>query len=278
MALHVVPALLGERFRVVYRLRGNQADAHTKASLICMEQTVEFPGDLVPEGDIRDQIIGQIEALEPLDATSYRATISYAVETSGFELTQLLNVVFGNSSLQPGIRVESLDLPEALLKAFNGPRFGRPGLRERLGIAERPLLCTALKPMGLPVPALAHQAYIFALGGIDLIKDDHGLANQAFAPFRERVAACVEAVERANRETGRRSVYVPNVTAPADQMMPNALFATQAGAGGLMIAPGLAGLDAMRRLADDERIALPIISHPAFQGSYVINRDMGISF
>jgi len=45
----------------------------------------------------------------------------------------------------------------------------------------------------------------------------------------------------------------------------------------LLIAPGLVGLDTMRQLANDDRIALPIMSHPALQGSFVTSPDNGIS-
>jgi ribulose-bisphosphate carboxylase large chain len=205
------------------------------------------------------------------------ATISYAVETTGFELTQLLNVVFGNFSLKPGVRVERLELPEALLHAFAGPRFGRDRLRALLGIPRRPLLCTALKPMGLSVEALADQAYLLALGGIDLIKDDHGLSDQPFAPFAERVQRCAEAVARANRETGLRCLYLPNVTAAGDQVQHRAHLAHTAGAGGLLIAPGLAGWGTMAQIAADATLSLPIMSHPALQGSFVTSRESGIS-
>jgi S-methyl-5-thioribulose 1-phosphate isomerase len=131
--------------------------------------------------------------------------------------------------------------------------------------------------MGLPPAQLAALAYQFALGGIDIIKDDHGLADQPFAPFRERVQLCVEAVLRANRETGFNCIYVPNVTSPAGQSVENARFARQAGARGLLICPGLTGYDMMRRLADDDEIALPILAHPAFQGSFVVTPDSGVS-
>lgn len=269
--------LSGERFHVIYKLTGDEATARAKADDICIEQTIEFPAELIGDDDIRGQIFGRVESLNRLDGTHFEVTISYAVEISGFELTQLLNVIIGNSSIKPGIRVERLELPDVLLKAFKGPRFGRDGLRDYLGVGQRPLLCTALKPMGLGAPALADYAYQFALGGIDMIKDDHGLADQFFAPFEERVAACAAAVARANAETGFNCVYVPNVTAPADQILHKARFARQVGAGGLMIAPGLAGFDVMRQLADDDNIALPILSHPAFQGSYVTSPDSGIS-
>lgn len=270
-------ALSGERFTVVYRLTGDEATALAKAQAICVEQTIEFPAELVTGGDIRDHILGRIEDLGQLDANHYQAAISYAVETSGFELTQLVNVMLGNSSLQPGIRVERLELPAGLLRAFRGPRFGRAGWRVRLGVTERPLLCTALKPLGLSAQALAELAYQFALGGIDMVKDDHSLADQSFAPYRERVARCAEAVQQANSRSGGGCVYIPNVTAPADQVLERAYQAKEASAGGLLVAPGLVGLDTMRQLADDDGLALPILSHPAFQGNFVTHPDSGIA-
>lgn len=273
----IKPDLSGERFKVVYHLMGDEGSARARAEDICIEQTVEFPADLVPEGDIREHIFGRIETFSQVEEKVFQAEISFAIEITGFELVQFLNVIYGNISLKPGIQVNSLDLPESLLEVFTGPRFGRDGLRQLLDVPERPLLCTALKPMGLPAEKLAEFAYQFALGGMDMIKDDHGLANQPFSPFKERVKRCSEAVERANRQTGRRCIYLPNVSAAADQLVDNARYARSVGAGGLVITPGLTGLDAMRLLAEDEEVALPIMSHPGFQGSLVTTPHQGIS-
>ncbi len=267
----------GERFGGWYRLSGDEQTAREKAEDICVEQTVEFPRELVGGNSIHDHIIGRVESFEMLDAIHFLAYITFAIETVGTELTQLINVLFGNTSLKPGIRVERIELPERLARAFQGPRFGRDGLRAALSVPKRPLLCTALKPMGLSARELADLAYQFALGGIDIIKDDHGLADQTFAPFRERVQCCAEAVERANRETGYKCIYMPNITARYDDIVARAEFARQAGAGGLLIAPGLSGFDAMRSLADNDRIGLPIMSHPAFQGGLVTSADNGFS-
>lgn len=267
----------GERFSGRYRLTGSEAEARAKAEDICIEQTVEFPAELVRDEMIRQHVFGRIESFQPAESGGYEARISFAVETSGFELTQLINVIFGNISLKPGIRVEQVSLPDSLLQTFRGPRFGREGWRAHLGIPTRPLLSTALKPMGLSAEALAEQAYQMALGGIDLIKDDHGLANQPFAPYRERVERCASAVERANGETGYCCVYIPNISAAPHTLFERAALAKQAGAGGLMVAPGLVGLEAMRQLADDDRLDLPILSHPTVQGSFVTSPDQGIA-
>jgi ribulose-bisphosphate carboxylase large chain len=263
----------GERFSVTYRLFGNEKEASAKAEDICIEQTVEFPGDLVPNGIIRDHVFGRIESFKPWDPDSYKALISFAVEIAAGELTQLLNVIFGNSSIKPGIRVEHLDLPESLLYNFKGPRFGREGIRDLLHVPKRPLLSTALKPMGLASKELAELAYQFTLGGMDLIKDDHGLSNQSCSPFEERVSFCAEAIRKGNQVTGQHTIYVANITAPHSEVIKRARIAKDAGAGGLMVAPGLIGMDLMRELADDGSIALPILTHPALQGSFVTSSN-----
>ncbi len=273
-----VPGISGDRFRVHYRLAGTEAEARELADVIRVEQTVEIPADLVPDGDISDYLVGKVEAFEPIDEGHYAVTINYAIEVAGTELPQLLNILWGTGSFLNGFKVEGVDLPDSLLKYYRGPRFGPQGWREILKVYDRPLLCTAIKPMGLSAEQLADMAYKCALGGLDIIKDDHGITDLPFCSFEERVESCSEAVAKANRETGLNCLYVANVTGKVDRMVDRALFAKQAGAGALLINTAVVGFDMMRLLADDDRIALPIISHPAFAGHYVMNPDHAFSY
>ncbi|MBN1655464.1 MAG: ribulose 1,5-bisphosphate carboxylase large subunit [Deltaproteobacteria bacterium] len=270
-------ALEGERFTAAYQIRGTRRRALETAREICIEQTVEYPDELIRRPDIREQIIGDVTRFEALDDQTFQAEIAFPIEVAGEELPQLLNVLFGNISLKPEIRLVGIDLPRALSRFFRGPRYGRNGLRERVRVPARPLLATALKPMGLSPQELAQLAYQFALSGIDMIKDDHGLANQVFSTFDERVARCSDAVNRANRETGLSCIYLPNITSRADQVMERAETARDSGAGGLLICPGLTGYDTMRAVADDDSIALPILCHPAMQGAFTTHRGSGIA-
>jgi ribulose-bisphosphate carboxylase large chain len=270
--------LSGERFVVHYQVRAIDAsEARSRVQGICLEQTVEVPETLLGQDDLREQIVGRVESLVETAPGYYQAAISYAIETTAFEFTQFLNVIFGNTAMQKGIRVLQLAVPDSLLKQFPGPRFGQVGLRRLIAVDSRPLLCTALKPMGLGSAELAVFAYQLALGGVDIIKEDHGLTDQPFARFSDRVARCAEAIQRANKQTGYHCLYVPNITAPADQLLMHADEAKRLGAGGVMIAPGLAGWDAIRLLAADDDFALPIFSHPAWLGTLVHGPDHGLS-
>ncbi|MBI9103853.1 MAG: ribulose 1,5-bisphosphate carboxylase large subunit [Spirochaetales bacterium] len=269
--------LSGERFVVDYVLKVSAEEALMMATNLCYEQTVEFPADLVPEGDIKEKIVGRIERIEEVDESHQKVSISFAVELTGFQFVQFLNVIFGNCSLFPGVRIVGLDLPEILLKHFKGPRFGREGLRELFAAEGRPLITTAIKPQGMSAGELADQTSQFALGGIDIIKDDHGLCDQPFSPFYERVKLCSEAVNEANAKTGFKSIYMPSISGPSDKILDWAHYAKEAGAGGLMLSAGLVGWDMLKRIAEDDSLGLPLMSHPSFLGSYVTSPDNGFS-
>lgn len=263
--------------QVTYRVEADASEIGQRAYEIALEQTVELPDEVVTDPYVREHIIGDVLDVAPQQSGIYHVRIGYNPLCAANELTQFLNLIFGNSSIKTGLKVIDLVLPNDVLSHYRGPRFGQAGLREIFDVPDKPMLCTALKPMGKSSDELAELAYQFALGGVDMIKDDHGLSNQSSAPYEERVEKCVAAVERANQETGGRSVYVPNVTAGFNQIENRVRFAKQAGAGGLLIAPGLVGFDTLRWIADQDDIALPIMAHPTLTGPQVINPGIGFS-
>ena len=276
------------RFLVRYSLPAtDRGDAEAQAFALAVEQTIEFPYDLVTDTYVKGEITGRVESVElyqavtgdlsdipgyslPVGMRRYLIAVSYDEATAGTEFSQFMNVVFGNSSMKPGVRVESINPTAVQAAIFRGPGFGIEGIRQAVGVFSRPLLCSAIKPMGLDVGTLADMAYRFALGGIDFIKDDHGLADQRFSPFVERVSRCMEAVDRANRETGRRCLYIPNVTADGPATLERAIFARRAGAGAVIVSGGLTGLSMLRSVATSAEVGLPVFFHPAFSGSYVV--------
>ncbi len=267
----------GERIQAAYEFSGPPSEARGRAEALCVEQTIEFPADLVPDDDIRGQIIGRIESEEAVGPNTVRIGVSYAVETTGYELPQLLNVLFGNSSLLPGVKLVDVEVPPTLGEHLGGPRFGIDGLRRLFSAPDRPLLATALKPMGSSPERFAEMAYQLALGGMDMIKDDHSLANQPFAEYAARVTACAAAVRRANDLTGLNAIYMPSVNAPQRLLEERMRIALDAGAGGLLILPGITGFDHMRDLASRTDVGVPIMGHPALLGGFVSSETGGIS-
>jgi len=263
--------------RAVYSLLGTRNECESAARDITVEQTIEFPVDLVKDRFILDHVVARVESLVQVGDTTFEATVAYAADVAGDELTQWLNVLFGNISLKPGIRLERIVLPDSLPAFAKGPRFGIPGLRKLLNAPTRPLVCSALKPLGLPAPRLAELAERLALGGVDMIKDDHGLADQPLSRFKERVQRCAAVVQEVNVRTSGRCLYLPNLTSPAGELLDRAHTAAEAGAGGFLFAPGLAGFDSMRVLSQEASLGRPLFAHPAFLGAFVTSPTSGIA-
>ena len=271
------------RLRLTYRLAPlpdapgagrPSAAVRARAEAVARESTLEVPEGVAPD-DIEARLLGRVESLELAGDGSVHAVLTHTTDILDGGLPQLLNVIHGNISMLPGVRLVDAELPDDVLSAFPGPRFGVAGLRERVGEPTRPLVASALKPVGLGPAELARQASAMARAGLDVIKDDHSLADQRSAPFLDRVRAVAEAVATENARGGGRTLYMPNVTGPVERMQARAEAARDAGAGGVLISPGLVGLEAMRALAAGP-VELPIMSHPS-RADVGTGRDTGVA-
>lgn len=262
-----MPDSADERLRITYALTcAAGEDPRAKARDIALEQTVELPPGSVP-ADVAERIVGNVEKLEDLGGSRWKAVLSYDVGVVGDDIPQLLNLLFGNISLKSGILATEIGWPKALLAHFPGPRFGIEGLRAACAVVERrPLLCAALKPMGLSAERLADICYQFAMGGVDIIKDDHSLANQKTAPFRDRVERCQQAVAKANALTRGHSLYLPNLMGSASGIGKRLEFVRAAECRGILLSPFLVGLDTVRWIAETSELF--ILSHPSLAGAF----------
>jgi len=245
--------------RVTYLVRGAARDIEARAESLLLEQAVELPRAALRDPGLAARVLGQVESIEPDSEGRYRITIAHPLLTTAHDPAQLLNVVFGNSSLQPDVVLADVELPDAAFDWLPGPRAGIAGLRALTGVQDRPLLATALKPMGLEPEQLAERCRTFAAAGIDLVKDDHGLADHPFCPFEARVEACLRATE------GSRTVYVPNLIGTPERVVRQLEFARDAGARAVMLSPMVVGLPLLHQLAT-MKDGLPILAHPSLAG------------
>jgi len=250
--------------QVIYRVQAMSRDIEARARAIAVEQSVEMPPHALRNRRVSDHILGRVENIVADGPQHHRVTIGLSMETTGFEAGQLMNMLFGNSSLHPDMELIDVDFPPSAADAFGGPRFGIEGLREQVHAGLRPLTCTALKPQGSTIDELARLAGNFAAAGIDIIKDDHGLADQASAPFDTRVCAIQRAVTAANRATGRHSLYAPSLTGGPRRQLAQLQSARDAGVGAILLAPMISGLGALQELTAE---GLPILAHPALAGA-----------
>jgi ribulose-bisphosphate carboxylase large chain len=264
------PALRGgsramETLHVTYLLDVEAGTEYSRADEIALEQTVEVPRSAICDAFVADEIQGRVEDLTNAPGGGFLATVAYSAETTALDPAQLVNVVFGNSSLHADIQCVDIDVPKSVLSSMGGPQFGISGIRKAVGVYERPLTCTAIKPMGLSPDALADLLRVFARAGIDVIKDDHGLANHSFCPFEQRVSACLAAIQEVADETGHHATYVPNLIGTPSNIFEQLAVAQDQGVRAVMVSPMLIGLPTFWELCR-ERASVPVLAHPAFGG------------
>lgn len=263
-------------FTITYEIgTGDKGSINQKVEKICLEQSAELPRHLL-SSSLADKVVGNEVFRQQLESNRYQVVIKWPTANIGGEITNLLNILYGNISLQPGIRIVEADWEPLVRECLGGPALGISDIRERFATEGRAFAATALKPIGLSADELADLCSQFAKGGIDIIKDDHGLANQTYAPFLERVKACVAAVQRVEEEHGQRSYYFPNITASGETTLEHYKSAAEHGADGVLLCPHITGLATMHALARLD-IDLPIMAHPAFSGSLTTVRGRGFS-
>lgn len=249
----------GEFIEIIYRVKTAAAALAERTEALLLEQTVELPRPALRTAFVRDHLVGHVVATEPIDENEFRVTLAQPTAATAHDPAQFLNLLFGNSSLQPDVELEDVRVPDSLARALGGPRFGLAGWRQLTGVHGRALTASALKPMGLSVSETAELCRTFALAGIDVVKDDHGLADHAFCPFAGRVRACLAAT------AGTRTLYVPNLIGPPATVLRQAQQARELGARAAMVSPMLLGLPFLHELAREAGV--PLLAHPSFGGA-----------
>lgn len=265
-----------EFLTAVYEIDGPASTARMMAERICFDQTIEAETGLLPHV-LQSEIVGQVQNLHQSAESRYEATIRFRGELLNGDCADLLNVLFGTSSLRGNVRLLSFSMTDGLLSFWQGPRFGLERIRQLLAMGNRPLLCGVLKPLGRSARELAELAAQLVEGEMDLIKDDQSLLDQSWSPFEERVSRCAEAIGDRSRRRGRPCLYFAHVSGAYETMRKRAARAKALGATGLLISPGLTGFDAMRSLGSDESLNLPILSHPALLGASVGSERGGVA-
>lgn len=269
-----------------YRSYDDKADFNKKALSIAVGLTVGSWTEL-PEAQKADmeKHLGKVLSIhvhEPENAAlgERYADIQIAYPDINFsrDLPALLVTVFGKLSMDGKIKLLDLDVSETFASAFPGPKFGLNGVRDLLGVHDRPLLMSIFKSVvGYDLANLQDQFYKQALGGVDLIKDDEILFENPLTPLEKRVEACMDAARRAEAETGQKLLYAVNLTGPTSQLAANARKAIDAGANALLFNVLAYGYDVLHELSSDKSINVPIAAHPAMAGAMYPSPHYGIS-
>ncbi len=215
---------------------------------------------------------------------SYFAYIAYDLDLfEGGSISNLTASIIGNVfGFKPlkALRLEDMRLPVAYVKTFDGPPTGIVVERERLDKFGRPLLGATVKPkLGLSGRNYGRVVYEALKGGLDFTKDDENINSQPFMHWRERFLYCMEAVNKAQAETGEVKGTYLNITAGTmEEMYKRANYAKELGSCIVMIdlVIGYVAIQSMAKWARDNNMILHL--HRAGHSTYTRQKTHGVSF
>ncbi|MDW5561911.1 MAG: RuBisCO large subunit C-terminal-like domain-containing protein [Methanomassiliicoccus sp.] len=255
-------------------------DIKLAAAAIATEQsTGTWTGVSTLNDEIFERYHGRVT-----DITGNVATIAYPEDDFSLDIggvPQILSVIAGNLfglEALKGVRLEDVQFPKSMLREFKGPKYGIPGMRERLRRPDKPLVGTIVKPkIGLPPKGMADYIYEAGMGGLTNGKDDETLSNQRFCPLEDRVVAIAEAIDRVKQETGHIMMHAINISTNGERIVEVGERAQELGASELMVDVITCGFAAVQALAEDPSIKLPIHVHRTMHGAITRNKDLGVS-
>lgn len=196
--------------------------------------------------------------------TRARVRIAHPHRNFGARIPNLLTAAMGEGAFfshgVQAIKLIDIEIPDWYLASFEGPQFGTKGLREMLGVFDRPVFFGVVKPnVGLDPNTFAQIAKESWLGGLDAAKDDEMLADPCYSPFGERMRLVGAARREAEEATGEPKIFIANITDEVERLKELHDIAVSEGVNAVMINVMAIGLSAARMLRKHAQV--PVVAH-----------------
>ena len=214
----------------------------------------------------------EFEQVQTEPEYQFLAKLAFPAVNFGGSFAAMLTGRLGNDvSTSLEVRLTNLEFTGRAI-AEMGYRKGKSSpigkLRKITGVKERPLILNMIKPcIGFSPETGARFFKEAALGGVDLIKDDELLTNPVYSEVEKRVAAYGRAAREVYEQTGKETVYLPNITDRPDKMRKHAKAIIESGAKACLINFVFTGLDAFAEICSEFGDDLFIMGHYAGLGT-----------
>lgn len=209
-----------------------------------------------------------------------KVTLSWPMENVGANLSNLMATVAGNLfELAPFSALKLLDitLPEAFQQAYSGTQFGTKGTRELIGVQDRPIIGTIIKPsVGLSPGQTAQQVKTLIEAGLDFIKDDELMGDSPHSPFEQRVDAVMKVINRYADQYGKKPMFAFNLSGDVDDMLRRHDYVLKQGGTCVMASLNWVGISGIAKLRQHSQ--LPIHGHRNGWGLYSRSEAIGLEF
>jgi ribulose-bisphosphate carboxylase large chain len=87
----------------IYHVRSDAQAIKQRAQAIAVEQSVEMPLTAIDDEMVQKEIVGRVEAIEEQAQGVFAVRVALAPATIGDDAGQLINMLFGNTSLQDDV-------------------------------------------------------------------------------------------------------------------------------------------------------------------------------
>lgn len=282
-----------ENITVTYQLTPKVESIHKAADLLLAEMTSGMQYISTRKGVkmykcedklpfIDGSIKGEILSIEEQDEGTYIIKLSFPttnIDPGLGGISNLWAMVAGEVfSLYfiGGAKFLELELPPSFMNHYKGPRFGIEGIRELLKVKDKPLVGAIIKPnLGLNPERTAEMVSILAKAGFDFVKDDEVCVNPDICSLKKRAKRVAQTLDKIQHHSGRKMLYMANVTSDFSTLGKAAEIAISSGANGLMIDPfciGLSSIDYLRK-----NFSCPIYVHRVGYGLFC-SGNLSISY
>ncbi len=273
---HVAEVLAGEQSSGTFVRVAGESDAlraRSRATVDFVEELESLPAPSLPSA--------WLQRRHPHGPwRRARITVSFPVANIGRNLPTLAATLAGNLydlGETTGLRLEHVSVSPEFRARFERPRHGVAGTRAMVGVAERPIVGTIIKPnVGLSADETASLVADLCRAGVDFIKDDECCGDPEHAPVADRIRAVMAAVRRHRDATGKAVMMAFNISDEHDAMLRHAELVQREGGHCVMVSlnwVGHASVQALRRRTD-----LAIHGHRNGYGMFARHPALGIGF
>ncbi|SIR36116.1 ribulose-bisphosphate carboxylase large chain [Paracoccus thiocyanatus] len=190
----------------------------------------------------------------------FRVVIDYPEDNVGVNLPTLASVVAGNLydlGEVTGLKLIDVTLTSDYRRRYPMPVQGIAGTRASLGVQDRPIFGTIIKPnIGLSPDEIAALVARLAQAGADFVKDDEIAGTHPHAPVDARIRAVMDVVRRHQDRTGKLVMVAFNITDETDAMRRHADLIEAEGGSCAMVSLNWCGLSAVESLRRHTGLAI----------------------
>ncbi len=179
-----------------------------------------------------------------------------------------------SSGIARSVRLMDIHVAERSREGFYGPRYGAEEIKRRLDHGGPYLSVVLDRSYSLTPSSQAKFAFELWMSGVDIVREDIALSELSVLPFFERLEKTMRMLLRAEKETRKKKIFVPNIISETSEMVSKADLSKGMDCGCAVLDLASSGVSALASLRKHSHIS--IFSNMPFS-HLELHGDSGIS-